>query len=159
MLDMRQTCTLAVLLAVMCAPAEARQRGGVVHVIPPDEVARMIEEGNCILPEDAYEDDDPRLQPTRRGMYRAPRIPERISTYWDGEVTVTMLFDISAEGDVVNGRIAQYAYHDRTRHFSRGQRRVLEPELLTWLALPTYEYLGGILPLSGCRSAITFGFE
>lgn len=37
-----------ILLTVMAAaPAEARQRGGVVDVIPPDEVERIFQQGDC----------------------------------------------------------------------------------------------------------------
>lgn len=151
---------LLILITVLAGtPAEAQQRGGVVDVMPPEEVERIIGEGSCISTDGVYADTDPRTQPTRRGQYRGPHIPDSIAMYWGGEVAVLLLYDVSADGAVMNGRIAQYAYQGRTRHFTRGQLRALEPELLAWLALPSFEGWGDLLPVSGCRTTLTIRMD
>lgn len=149
-----------ILITVLAgAPAEARQRGGVVDVIPPEEVERIFEARSCTSTDDADDGENTEPQPNRRNFLRAPHIPDSIATYWSGKVTVLMFYDLSADGEVVNSRIARYTYQDRTRHFSRGQRRALEPELFTWLALPTFEDVTNGVAMSGCKMTLVIGMD
>lgn len=159
MLRLSVPALAAVLLTAFTAPADARQRGGVVDVIPPEEVERIIEAGSCTFPDDADDGENTKPHPNRRNFLRAPHIPDSIATYWSGKVTVLMFYDLSADGEVVNSRIARYTYQDRARHFSRGQRRALEPELLAWLALPTFEDVTNGVAMSGCKMTLVIGMD
>jgi len=140
-----------ILLTVMAAaPAEARQRGGVVDVIPPDEVERIFQQGDCGHAHAT--DEDVRFFSDGYRSAGSPTVPNSIMEFWRGSVTVDFLFDIDSDNRTTNARITRYTYHDRARHFTRGQRQVLEAELLDCITWERFETASPDRPLTGCHA-------
>lgn len=143
---------IVLLSAALTAPADARQRGGVVDVIAPDEVERIFRQGDCGHANATNQ--DVRLFTDAHRLGHPPTVPNSIMEFWRGAVTLDFLFDLDSDNRTVNARITRYTYHNRARHFTRGQRQVLETELLDWIAWERFETASKDRPLTGCHTTV-----